>query len=230
MLVERLYLGLGNDNFKMIQANTDGITYKVRRTHIEKMNAILDEWKELTKMKLEAVNYKKMIIESVNNYLAIKTNGEIKQKGAYEEITKANIGNNWHKDHSSMIIPHALTKFFVDGIPVEDTIRECSDPFMFYMAEKSKSGMKIYAVGSDGVEVEQQKVTRYYISKRGVSLYKKRPGEDKIMKCNSGYNATIANKHIEKPIQEYDIDYLYYIRECNKKINTIIKTQQTLFD
>jgi hypothetical protein len=104
-LINNLYDALGLDNFVMLQANTDGITFKVRRDKEKDVYDICKAWEKTTGLELEYTYYKKMIIENVNNYVAVKTNGEIKQKGAYEEITKANIGNNWHKDHSSMIIP-----------------------------------------------------------------------------------------------------------------------------
>jgi len=43
LLIEMLYEKLGTDNIKMIQANTDGITYKIRRTHEKLAQEVCDE-------------------------------------------------------------------------------------------------------------------------------------------------------------------------------------------
>lgn len=44
---------------------------------------------------------------------------------------------------------------------------------------------------------------------------------DRESNIEAGYKCTIFNKYIEKPINEYDINYDYYINECYKIINTI---------
>ena len=38
-------------------------------------------WMELTQYELERTDYAKIIFSTVNDYLAIKTNGEVKKKG-----------------------------------------------------------------------------------------------------------------------------------------------------
>ena len=44
-----------------------------------------------------------------------------------------------------------------------------------------------------------------------------------------GWITTIMNKFIDKPIKEYNINYQYYISECNKIIDVIEDKQLTLF-
>ena len=43
-----------------------------------------DKWQFLTRLNLEQVNYKRMCIRDVNNYLGQYENGKVKRKGAYE--------------------------------------------------------------------------------------------------------------------------------------------------
>lgn len=229
MLVNMLYNTIPNEDFQMIQANTDGITFRIKRKHRELASKVSQEWQDMTGLELEAAYYSKMIIENVNNYIAVKTDGKVKAKGYYEEITDKNIDNAWHKNHSHQIIPRALVEYFVHGIPVEDTIKNCEDLFMFYLSKTCKSGQIIYSMDKEGNIEEQQKVTRYYIANRGVALYTSKPDSDSKEKVNSGYNSIVANKHIEMSAKDADINYNFYIRECNKRINVIQSNQATLF-
>jgi Fe-S cluster assembly ATPase SufC len=45
------------------------------------MRKINTWWENLTTYELEATHYQKIIFSTVNDYLAIKTDGEIKKKG-----------------------------------------------------------------------------------------------------------------------------------------------------
>lgn len=218
-------------NLLMLQVNTDGITVKIHKQYIDKYFKLCKEWENITKLELEYVNYSKMIISNVNNYIAIKDNGKIKYKGSFE-IDKV-VGNEpaYHKDNSFRIIPIALSDYFSKGIPVEDTINCHSNIYDFCGRQKFKrdSHGKIHYI-KDGIPVEelQQKNTRYYISKTGATFVKYYDKGDNEA-INKGYLVTIFNKYEEKPIKDYNLDYSFYIKECYKIIHSIEKTQLNLF-
>ena len=74
----------------------------------------------------------------------------------------------------------------------------------------------------------EQKNVRYYISNKGskfIKFYNK--GTSEII--NVGYQVTIFNNFIDKPINEYNINYQFYIKEAQKEIDTIIDKQLKLF-
>ena len=48
-----------------------------------------------------------------------------------------------------------------------------------------------------------------------------RVDQERESNVEAGYKVTIFNDFIEKPINEYDIEYEYYIDEAYKVINTI---------
>lgn len=73
------------------------------------------------------------------------------------------------------------------------------------------------------------KNTRYYISNLGGALYKIKNDSKKVTGVNIGYVTTIFNKYIEKPKEEYNINYQFYINECRKIIDIIEDKQLTLF-
>lgn len=226
MLIEQLCESF---DCEILQSNTDGVTMKILRKDVEKYYEICNKWQEYTKLELEYVEYSKMVIRDVNNYLSVKTDGKIKYKGAFE-ITK-----EYHKDPSFAIIPKALSNYFVNNISVEETINNPKTIYDYCGRQKFKSdsygeihGIK-YEHGLPVHYVEkQQKHVRYYVSNKGNSLVKNYTnGQTEFI--NKGFVVTIFNKYVEKPFEEYDINYNFYIIEANKIINIIENKQTTLF-
>ncbi len=72
MLIEAYELA----GINVISANTDGVTIMIKKCYIEKMHEINSWWSELTQYELERADYQKIIFSTVNDYLAIKTDGE----------------------------------------------------------------------------------------------------------------------------------------------------------
>ena len=113
MLTERLSFIEGVTIF---YANTDGITMEVRDDQKKAVHDICKKWQEVTKLELEYASYDKMAIRDVNNFLAVDTSGYIKMKGAFE------INVDYHKNRSQRIVPLAVKRYLVHGVPVEETI------------------------------------------------------------------------------------------------------------
>ena len=55
---------------ELIQANTDGVTVRIKKTMIPLFKMWCDEWEKMTGLKLEYVDYSRMWIRDVNSYLA----------------------------------------------------------------------------------------------------------------------------------------------------------------
>ena len=81
MLADRL---LQIEGLKLVQLNTDGLTVAMLRSTEEQYKEICTQWQSDVKLELEFVDYSKMIIRDVNNYIAVYTNGKTKRKGAYQ--------------------------------------------------------------------------------------------------------------------------------------------------
>lgn len=171
MLAEML---LKIDGLEIIQCNTDGLTYRCRRSDDTVAQSICDEWCKITNLELERADYKLMAIRDVNNYIAVTTSDKIKTKGVYEW---QNLG--WNKNHSNLIIGEAVQKYLVDGIPIEETIRNHKDPYDFMARTKVPRSSSLIGVREDGTEQQLQNICRYYVSKSGVSLVKIMPPLDK---------------------------------------------------
>lgn len=225
MLVEQL------KDFHVFMANTDGITVKVKRDKLDEFYSICNKFSEYLNIPVEYAHYKKCIFTSVNDYLIQKVDGELKKKGDW--ITKF----DWHQNNSYRIIPIALEKFFIEGIPVEDTIKH-HDKILDFCAKKKSVGDWWYesraVVNGEVVITKLQKNNRYYISNTGGVLYKMhKDGREQFVEAHPlqgrAWYSTVLNKLDNKPIQDRDIHYEYYIRECQKKIHSLMPNQLKLF-
>ena len=79
MLIEAYELA----GIHVISANTDGVTILVKNASFDTMHKINKWWMDLTSYELERTDYQKIIFSTVNDYIAIKTDGEIKKKGDF---------------------------------------------------------------------------------------------------------------------------------------------------
>lgn len=120
MLIEMLELA----GIPVVSANTDGIVSKCPRRLMETRDAILAYWQQITEFKLEGSEYKALCSKDVNNYFAVKNNGEVKAKGLYAKP-------GLKKNHTTPICSRAAEAFLGSGKPVEETIRECKEVQQF---------------------------------------------------------------------------------------------------
>ena len=169
--------------FRMIQINTDGITYQIHRDHLETAKALEKQWEQYTCLTLEDAAYSRMFIRDVNSYISETTSGERKIKGAYWHPDPANyIGSiadsqppAWHKDHSCPIVQRAAVAAMTDGYDPEHFMRCHTDPYDFMLRAKVSRGDKLLHG-----DQEQQKITRYYVSTDGKPLLKVSPPTGEI--------------------------------------------------
>ena len=210
---------------KFIQHNTDGITYLCPRKDVNKVKEIGEEMTSLTGLYIEDNVYSKFVVRDVNNYLAVYESGDIKYKGCFE------IDKEYHKDPSMRIVPISLKRYYIDNIPIEQTIRNHTDIFDFCLRLKTNSKSTSYFKYLENGKIISKKLdrtTRYYVSNSG-GIITKQFDESRISGVNVGYSVTLFNKYIEKPMNEYNINYNFYIAEANKIKNAVYDGQLTLF-
>lgn len=238
MLVEKLtQIGC-----RIVQANTDGLFVLLKKDVYSKVNSICREWEQLTKLTLEEDRFKAMYQYAINDYFAITEDNKVKEKGMF--ITAVKLG----KGLTPKIIPKAVISFFKDGIPVEDTIKNCTDIRDFLMSEKTGKQWHV-----EYMNEEQQRTNRFYASTNGGYLWKwKDTGhkEGEIITYTEPYvgerrykasarqyqnmltasGVTLLNKFDDKPIEERKINYRYYIMEAYKIIRDLKPLQLSLWD
>lgn len=227
---------------RIVQANTDGLFVLLKKDVYSKVDNICREWEQLTKLTLEEDRFKAMYQYAINDYFAITEDNKVKEKGMF--ITTVKLG----KGLTPKIIPKAVINFFKDGVPVEDTIRNCNDIRDFLMSEKTGKQWHV-----EYMNKEQQRTNRFYASTNGGYLWKWKPTgytegeviehyepyvgtERYIAKAKQYQNmltasgVTLLNKFDDKPINERKINYRYYIMEAYKIIRELKPLQLSLWD
>ncbi len=191
MLIE----DLEEAGIEVIMSNTDGLTSKVHRSKIDEYYRICKAWEEVSKFELEYVEYEKMVIVAVNDYVSYKKGySEVKDQIKFPKVTdwieynyaflKADANAllvdkyikakglfvpylRLSKGLDSLIIAKSLIEYFGKGIPIKNTIENSESIWDFIQFQK---------VGRDFTvlwnEKEQQHINRFYVSKKGAYLYK----------------------------------------------------------
>jgi DNA polymerase len=232
MLVEKLSLC----GFKVISANTDGIVTIVPKDKRSLYDICCKEWEEQTHFNLEFTEYKKYIRRDINNYITLQKDNKTKEKGVFVKISSLQYNlldsQNKPKGVDKPIISEALYNYFINNIPIEYTIRSGKSIHEYCVAKRTDDKFineYHHIVEQNKVIDTLQKTLRFYMSTKGGYLYKKDSKDNKLITyCNDSL-VTILNDNIDKPIEEYNINYTYYIKECNKIINLIETKQLTLF-
>lgn len=161
MLIEAQELA-GN---KCIMANTDGATFYVKRTEVEKFYQIAKDWCELTNYSLEYFEFNKLYFLTVNDYVGVYTDGKIKMKGDFLTSTEL------HKNKKFRVIPLALKAYLIDNIKPEKFINEFDN--IYHFCGRSTGGNTYYHKAYNKSENwNLPKLIRYYVAKDGYRIIK----------------------------------------------------------
>ena len=79
MLIERFEI----QGIQVISANTDGVVIRCPRSKIPVADSIVKYWEKVSGLEMESSEYRAIYARDVNNYFAIKMDGEVKRKGEY---------------------------------------------------------------------------------------------------------------------------------------------------
>lgn len=108
------------DIAQILNSNTDGIFFKVKKKDLPELYRRIEKWEERTQLKMEYAEYTKFVSKDVNNYVAVMTSGKLHCKGAYvKELNDL--------DYDLPIVNEAVKNYIVYGYSVEDTILGCRE-------------------------------------------------------------------------------------------------------
>lgn len=221
------------------QFNTDGITVGYDPIHRDKVDACMKLWEKGSKIELEDKYYSKMVIMDVNNYIAVDIKGKKKRKGLFAYSMNPEDGElDYHKNPSALIIPKALEKYFLEGIPIDKTIKSCEDIYDFCIGVKIKRDFDLvryhYEKKTNRIveNVIHEQVCRFYVSKEYSSLKKrykdgtKKAGEN--VELAAKFNVTLFNEYKKTEMADYKINYFYYIKKAREVIDEILPHAENL--
>lgn len=225
---------------RLLQTNTDGIFVLCENEEMKnKVIEITNQVGERLKMEFEIDEYTKLIQKDVNNYIAVKKNGELECKGAMVKFNKP-------IDNDLPILNDAVRNYLAYDIPVEQTINECNEYIKFQKVIKLSAKYKEIWYGN-GVSGKDNKITsingellkgkvhRVFASKRQSdgSIYKLKI--EKGVKsyeqfANTPTHLFIDNEDVhDKSIPEY-LDKEYYINEAKKRIDMFLTKDEERVD
>lgn len=229
MLIERLE---ELTDCVVVYSNTDGITTKVPKHAKEDYFRICHQWERRLGLKLEFVNYRRMLLKDINNYMMV-TNSEtkpVKQIGLF--LTKKKL----NQAYDYPIIAKALEAYYVKNIPIDVTIKSETDVFEFMKAERTSTAKyNIYlhpkSAKEDDKPIKLQKTNRWIVTngfkeEGRIMKYSKtridasgRPAGTNMQKGRMLTLVNDASKYTK--VTDLYIDYDFYISECYKVIKDL---------
>lgn len=213
----------------VVYSNTDGITTRVPRKSIDDYYRICAQWEQATGFSLDYVNYKRMVLYSISDYLMITSDKkkEFKEKGFFTTVKLIN------KGYQYPVISKALYNYYINNTPVDKFIKSQTDVYDFLKAERtSEKKYDIYFwPRKEGKPVKLQKSNRWIVTKghpnEGIMVkYSKnrlnkqnKPAQTKMQKDR--YMVVANNMAGYQDITKVHVDYEFYINECIKIIKLI---------
>lgn len=234
-LASRLYTSI--PECKIIQTNTDGVMFYIRRKYMDIMHKICDEFTKVMKMELEFDEEHRLWQRDVNNYLVTKTSWDgtldwrenlrygnhIKLCGEWLQYTWSRPGFPDIGALNGFVSAKAAIEYLLLGHDVVETIynhQQLEDYCLF--CKKGPTFRTVVQRMTDGSEVELVRANRV------VAVKNENLGKLYKIKCRNGvpsYNAfpncpehckvvnealdTIDLKQLKK-----ELDYMYYIEKA----------------
>lgn len=214
------------EGLELLQINTDGITIRIPRAKIDQVTKINEWFMDLTGLILESVEYSKMVIRDVNNYLAISIDKKIKKKGIFETEKE------WHKDNSFLVVPKALEQYYVNGTPVEETIKNNKNIYDFCGRYKAYQGWSAVYNYSDKGQVLQEnhgKILRFFPCTKGGGTSLKVNVDGRIRNLLADQKTMKFNTYFPVDnFKDYNVNYDFFVKECLKIIDIVEPKQLKL--
>lgn len=202
----------------LINSNTDGIFFKVKKKDVPELKRRVSEWEKRTGLAMEYDEYTKFISKDVNNYLAVKVDGKIHAKGAYVKDLN-------DLDYDLPIVNEALRNYMISGTPVETTINACTDFRKFQKLVKlSNKYSWVEHENGYGTTKLVNKAYRVYASRnnsdgRLLKCKVTEKGDKKDKFGNTPDHCFICNDDIRNMPIPSKLDRQYYIDLAIKRLN-----------
>ena len=208
MLIEQLE----DNGISVVSANTDGIVCKCPDDKRGIMLTIFDNFEKLTRYQTEEVEYVGLYSRDVNNYVAIKTDGEVKTKGTF---SNGSIVKNPEND----VCNDALIEYLKNGTPFEETIRGCKDVRRFVTIRTVRGGGHLIDADVTTAFTDDNylgKVVRWYHAVNANTTINYKTSGNKVPRTDG------CRPLMQLPVEiPTDIDYNWYIKEAEELLMDI---------
>lgn len=191
---------------EIIQVNIDGIILLANLEQKRNLDIIIDDFQKKYNMIIETETFTKMFQYSVNDYLAVKDNGEEISKGLFSY-------SEYAKSLRPKVVVDCIKQNLLHNVPIKDFINKAKDNPKDFLLSTNVSNQFIIKYGD---RVLRNSV-RYYYSISGNSYYLTRVKDGKISKVDNLSGVTIVD-NIDYDINANNINLNIYYGLANKII------------
>jgi hypothetical protein len=201
MLIEMIELA----GIPVISANTDGVVSAVPVERYADFEKVIHTWEDITNFNTEETRYKGLWARDVNNYFALKLDGEIKTKGVYSDKGSA-LNSPLSKNPECQIISDAVQALLAHNVPLRETIYNCTDIRKFVAVRTVKGGAE-----KNGVYLG--KAIRWYYAEGETGTINYVVSGNNVPKSEGA--KPLMTLPPELPI---DLDFAYYLKQANETL------------
>lgn len=191
MLIERLE----SRDIPVVSANTDGIVIKCHASKRDWMLSIIADWERTTGFNTEETRYTALYSRDINNYVALKPDGNYKVKGAYADP-------NLSKTPANQICVKAVVDYLQFGLPIEMTVHRCKDIRQFISVRQVTGG----AVKDDQY---LGKAIRWYYAKGQTGTINYKRNGNKVPRTDGAKPIMVLPDTMPD-----DVDHAWYVSEA----------------
>ena len=194
----------------VVSGNTDGVLFLCPRNRRDELDQIIKGWEADTGFGMETAEYEAIYNSSVNSYVAVKPGNKVKLKGPLANPWReGDLRAQMMKNPQATVCSDAVVDFITKGVPIEETIRNCTDIRSFVTVVN-------VAGGATWCGDYLGKVVRYYWAIGGAPIFRLKPHP------STGNHAKVPKTDGCRPAMQLpeqlplDIDYDRYISEANE--------------
>lgn len=182
-----------------LSANTDGIAVRYARELETEVKKVVSSFEQLTGLRFEFTPYRVLAMKDVNNYIAVKPDRRLKEKGIYAPLSLK-------KNPTARVCAASVGQWLANGTPFLETIRRA--PFCDFLSARNVTG------GGQQGEAYLGKVVRWYQSNSatlGPIVYAS--NGNKVPKTEGARACMVLQCKSTHPA---DLDYGWYHKEAVK--------------
>lgn len=182
-----------------LSANTDGIAIRYAKTLQFEIERVVARFSELSRFQFEYTPYRVLAMKDVNNYIAVKLDRSLKEKGIYAPLSLK-------KNPTAGVCAAAVGQWLANGTPLLQTIKNA--PFCNFLSARNVTG------GGEQAGQYLGKVVRWYQSNSatlGPIVYAS--NGNKVAKTDGARACMLLP---DKETHPEDLDYGWYHKEAVK--------------
>lgn len=210
-------------SLKIIQTNTDGILAYCRRSQLDKVQKLMDEWTAVSGINMERDDVRAIWQRDVNNYLLQKTDGKFKVKGGWLQTTPIKPSSVTLGSVNCISSIKAATDWLLYGKDIIQSIVNNKNLYDYIICcMKGPSYSKVIQRTADGTEIDLYKSNRVIATKdkNYGRLYKVKKYKGNLsytqMPSTPEHCLTVNNDLYTYNFDKLSktIDYMYYIERA----------------